>query len=66
MGYQTKTSVFFATKADEVSSIESLIAPEPSVVPITVLDVSQLPSKGKGAAQQNFVSQVCGQIYHYM
>jgi DNA helicase HerA-like ATPase len=65
-GYKTKTSSFFAEKPEEVTDIQNLIHPKPLVTPITILDVSQLTSKGKSATQQNFVSQVCGQIYHYM
>ena len=65
-GYQTKTSSFFAKEPRQVSDISKLLNPGLGVVPITILDVSGLTAKGKGAAQQNFISQVCGQIYHYV
>jgi len=63
--YQTGTSTFFAKEREQVSDIRELLNPKPGVTPITILDVSGLPAKGKSAAQQNFISQVCGQIYHY-
>lgn len=63
--YQTRTSTFFAKEPEQVSDIRELLNPKSQVTPITILDVSGLPAKGKSAAQQNFISQVCGQIYHY-
>ena len=74
LGYKTKTSRFFAAQDKDVSDIADLMAVSRDAkgrvtVPITVVDVSELSpplGKQKASPQREFISQLCGQIYHWL
>jgi len=74
LGYKSKTSLFFAAQDKDVSDISDLMAVTRDAtgmvtLPITVVDVSELsPPLGrqKASPQREFISQLCGQIYHWL
>lgn len=70
--YCTKNSYLYAENEEEVVRIDSVISnPEyndgdKQTVSIAIIDVSTLPQEKGNPVMQNYVSQLCGQLYSFV
>ena len=70
--YYTENSYLYAANEEEVVRMDSVISnPEyddgdKQTVSIAIIDVSALPQEKRNPVMQNYVSQVCGQLYSFV